>query len=371
MPAGLNWAQELEKWRAWDAEDKARRWLAVSTRYAQFARQCDDEILDGLCGISSHEDPVGFLDAYCRLVKRRSREFQRATARELARLAADHQGRGADAVVVDRAIRRLLHRLPEPVGRPVALTSVRSSRRARRSAAWKFYRVHRLDDESCNILVAQFETDQAHEEYVKLVASDQALVLPIGADAVLRIAPNYRYWRTQVIEAVLSSSEDDADRFRLSHPAEWLWAVGRCGDETLVPSVLAFLSEYQDDVDVCEPSSTVRNGARRLASDRRGTHRCRGASSIRQHRPPHPRFAETPVRTARSTRKCHLTAGSVGAARRTFHDRRYAVPALSGHATVGALAADANCDGTARNVGVSEASPVERMVIVDIMVMVR
>lgn len=248
-PAGIDRAGEFETWRARHLEDKSLHWLAANTQYAEFARLSDDAILDGLRAITLHKDSVGFLDAYCRLVQRRSDHFQRATASVLAQLTVDHPGPGPDAVVVDRAIRRLLHRLPEPVGRSVALTSVRSSRRARRSAAWKFYRVHGLNDKSRNILVGQFQADQDHDEYVKLVAGDHALVLRVGVDAILPIAPN-RYWRTQVIEAALSCAQQDGDRFRLSHPAEWLWAVSRRSDGAMVPSVLALLTEYQDDVDV-------------------------------------------------------------------------------------------------------------------------
>lgn len=240
--------KRIGRWRAWQAEDKARRWLADNVRYAQISGLSDNEILHALRTITSYHDPVSLLDVYCKVVERRPRGFQRATARVLARLATDYPGPGRDAVAVDRAIRRLLHRLPGPVGRPLAIVSLRSSRRDRCSAAWKFYRTYGLDDESRTVLEIAFATER-HEEYFKLVAGDPALVLRLGAGAVIAVAPN-RYWRSRVIQAVLLSGGTESESFRISHPGEWLWAVSRHQDQTFLPSVRLLLTENQTDVDL-------------------------------------------------------------------------------------------------------------------------
>lgn len=82
-----------------------------------------------------------------------------------------------------------------------------------------------------------------------MVASDGELVVRLGANVALEIAPN-RYWRSKVIEAVLARMPELAEPLRLSHPAEWLWAASRRQDDDLVPSVLASLADNKTDADL-------------------------------------------------------------------------------------------------------------------------
>jgi hypothetical protein len=130
----------------------------------------------------------------------------------------------------------------------MAIACLRSDRRHRRWAAWKYYRRYGVDDESCDLLAAEFPVE-AHVEFRKLVANDTALVSRLGADSVAEVAPD-RYWRSRVVEAVLPGHGHVVDQLRDAYPAEWLWAVSRLGDETYLPSVLALLRQHPDDADL-------------------------------------------------------------------------------------------------------------------------
>lgn len=248
MPIDLDSYPELIPWLAWAAEDKARRWLAANVRRAQFSRLSDKELLAELGAIPSQHDLSSLLDVACDRVERGSRRFQRGVSAVLARLATKHPGPGRDAVAVDRAIRRLLHRLPDVVGRSVAIESLRSRRRDRKAAAWKYYRRHGLDDESRDVLRGEFRHED-HAEFRKLVAGDAPLVELLGADAVLEIAPN-RYWRTKAVEGLMNSNGRAADRARVRYPAEWLWAVALRRDLSRLPAVLVLLQENGTDPDL-------------------------------------------------------------------------------------------------------------------------
>lgn len=238
----------LEVTRAWWQQDKARRWLADNVRRAKYLRLTDRRFLQELRSITSHDDPVSLLDALCEFLETRNRRFQRAVATRLARLAIEHPGPGRDAVIIDRAIRRLLHRLSDPVGRPVAIASLRSNRRDRRSAAWKFYRRHGLDEESRGVLADEFGCED-HEEYRKLITNDAQLVLRIGVHEVAAVAPN-RYWRSKVVEAVLGTDAQLTEELRRAYPAEWLWAVSRKPDDNNIQGALGLLRANIDDVDL-------------------------------------------------------------------------------------------------------------------------
>lgn len=237
----------LQEWRRWNEEVKARRWLADNVRRARFRRQTDRELLQCLRPLPEQDDRVALLDVMCDRVEEGSGRFQRSVADIIKSLAEAHPGPGRDAAAVDHAIQRLLHRLPQPVGGPVAAAGLRSPRRRRKAAAWKYYHRHGLDDAGRELLASSFGAEDS-EEYRKLLASDPELVHRIGVKAVLEIAPN-RYWRTKVIEGVLAG-KGDVSSLREAYPAEWLWAVARLQDREQLTHVLALLEGDDLTVDI-------------------------------------------------------------------------------------------------------------------------
>lgn len=238
---------KLQEWRSWSEEIKARRWLADNVRRAHFRRLKDRELLQCLRELPEQEDRVALLDVLCDRVEEGSTRFQRSVGDIIESLAEVHPGPGRDAVAVDHAIQRLLHRLPQPIGGRVAAASLRSPRRRRKTAAWKYYHRNELDDVGRELLASEFGIEDS-EEYRKLLASDPELVRRLGVEAVLSVAPN-RYWRTRAIEAVLVI-KGDAGSLRESYPAEWLWAVARLHDRDQLAQVLALLEGDDLTVDI-------------------------------------------------------------------------------------------------------------------------
>lgn len=238
---------KLQEWRRWNEEVKARRWLADNVRRARFRRLNDRALLEYLRELTEHDDRVALLDVLCDRVEKGSTRYQRLVGDIIESLAEVHPGPGRDAVAVDHALQRLLHRLPQPFGGRVAAASLRSPRRRRKATAWKYYHRHGLDDVGRELLASEFGVEDS-VEYRKLLASDPELVRRLGVEAVLRVAPN-RYWRTRAIEALLVD-KGDARSLREAYPAEWLWAVARLNDREQLAQVLALLDGDDITVDI-------------------------------------------------------------------------------------------------------------------------
>jgi hypothetical protein len=162
-------ARWIWEWRRWNEEVKARRWLADNVRRARFRRLNDRELLQCLRDLPQQDDRVALLDVLCDRVEEGDTRFQRSVGGIIQGLAGVHPGPGRDAVAVDHAIQRLLHRLPQPIGSPVAAASLQSHRRRRKVAAWKYYHRRGLDDVGRELLASEFGVEDS-EEFRKLVA---------------------------------------------------------------------------------------------------------------------------------------------------------------------------------------------------------
>lgn len=237
---------ELELFRHAGELGRESRWLKDNLARSRWTLAAEAELLASLGGPWPSTELGLLLDASGARLDADEGPLHDAVADLLVRLMASHDSPGKDSVAVDRIVRRLLRRLRPAPGRPVALECLGAERRARRSAAWTFYRKVGLDPAARTVALRQFNVER-NDEFLKVLLADRQAVAEIGLEVLLPLGLN-RYWRSVAIESQLESAPEELRSTRDAYPAEWLWAVGRANRRDLLDDVIDLVTARSDDV---------------------------------------------------------------------------------------------------------------------------
>lgn len=146
----------------------------------------------------------------------------------------------------DRAIRRILSRMPAEIAAPVAEQWLDHPRKFRREIAYRVLRDCGLTAASGKRLMEVFHRT-GDQECLKLIARHPIAIGELDVPAILDAVTD-EYWRTRVVQAALVSNRSTAMALADSHPREFLHSTGRLRDATLMPTLRQLFDRHSQDL---------------------------------------------------------------------------------------------------------------------------
>ena len=150
---------------------------------------------------------------------------------------------------MDRRIGRLLRVLPPDLGQPIALECVSHKRKSRRTAGLKGLKLHAVDEVVTRFMMNCFDRTN-DERIIKVLLQHPLRIRLVDPARLLRIFHNDEYWQMRTIEAALRTDKNAGSRFSKTHPAQFIWAAGRVGDQKLIPEILDCFESENDKLSI-------------------------------------------------------------------------------------------------------------------------
>ena len=135
----------------------------------------------------------------------------------------------------DRAIKRILAGMPAEIAAPVAEQWLEHKRKFRREIAYQVLRKCGLTAASGTRLLDVFSRT-GDQECLRLLARFPVAVGNMDITPTLEKMDEY-YWRMRLVQAALISNKNSAMALADSYPYEFLHAVGRLRDATVLPKL--------------------------------------------------------------------------------------------------------------------------------------
>lgn len=147
---------------------------------------------------------------------------------------------------IDRAVKRILSRMPGEIATPIALPWLEHRRKYRREIAYYILRKVGLDSESGTALLSVFQRT-GDQDCLKLLARNPSTLASSDAEHVVNFLDE-EYWRMRVVESLLIAGDERAVLLGVRYPREFAWAVGRQKDATLLAVMRNLLDERAHDL---------------------------------------------------------------------------------------------------------------------------
>ncbi|MDO3432572.1 hypothetical protein QWJ46_07725 [Rhizobium sp. CBN3] len=152
----------------------------------------------------------------------------------------------------DRAIRRILSRLPAEVAWPVCSPWLEHKRKFRRETAYLVLRKTGVDETAGARLLGVFQST-GDQMALELIARNPLATRNVNIETILPLFDD-EYWRMRLVEAVLMDDETKSVMLATKYPREFTHAVGRQKQKSMLPKLnslfdlqsenLEFLSIY-------------------------------------------------------------------------------------------------------------------------------
>ena len=147
----------------------------------------------------------------------------------------------------DRAIRRILSRLPAEAAWPVADPWLEHKRKFRRETAYAILRKTGIDEKAGSRLLEVFEST-GDQTALELIARNPSATRALDVKQVLPLFED-EYWRMRLVEAILVDDETRALTLAADFPREFTHAVGRQKQKRLVPKLRDLLALQSENLD--------------------------------------------------------------------------------------------------------------------------
>jgi hypothetical protein len=148
---------------------------------------------------------------------------------------------------MDRAIRRVLCRMPPEIACPIVEPWLEHKRKLRREIAYRVLRDVGVTTDVGPRLLAVFQRTY-DQDALKLIARNPGAAASSDADAVLE-GLDEEYWRMRMLEALLSVDPDRASALKSRYPREFVWAIGRKKAFEFLPVIKALSDSLTPDLD--------------------------------------------------------------------------------------------------------------------------
>ena len=153
---------------------------------------------------------------------------------------------GGQKASPDRAIKRMLARMPAKIASPVAEQWLEHKRKFRRDIAYSILRQCGLTVASGPRLLEVFNRT-GDQECLKLIARFPDAIGDIDVSPILEKIDE-DYWRMHLVQAALIARKTPALSLAESHPYEFLHAIGRLKDATVLPKLRDLFQKHSDDL---------------------------------------------------------------------------------------------------------------------------
>lgn len=147
----------------------------------------------------------------------------------------------------DRAIMRILSRLPADVAWPVVDPWLDHKRKFRREAAYAVLRRTGVDGRVGSRLLEVFE-NTGDQTALELIARNPPSTSTLDVNLVLPLFDD-EYWRMRLVEAVLIDNEPKALALASDFPREFTHAVGRQKQKRLLPELKKLFTQQPENLD--------------------------------------------------------------------------------------------------------------------------
>lgn len=147
----------------------------------------------------------------------------------------------------DRAIMRILSRLPAEAAWPVADPWLEHKRKFRRETAYAILRKTGIDEKAGSRLLEVFE-NTGDQTALELIARNPSATRALDIRQVLPLFED-EYWRMRLVEAVLMDDEPRALMLATNFPREFTHAVGRQKQKRLVPNLRNLFDLQSENLD--------------------------------------------------------------------------------------------------------------------------
>lgn len=146
----------------------------------------------------------------------------------------------------DRAIKRMLARMPAEIAAPVAEQWLEHKRKFRRELAYQVLRECGLTTASGPRLLDIFSRT-GDQECLKLIARHPIAVGDLNIPSLLGKVDE-DYWRMRLVQAALISDKAKAMALADLHPREFSHAIGRLKDTTFTPKLRELFEKHSEDL---------------------------------------------------------------------------------------------------------------------------
>lgn len=146
----------------------------------------------------------------------------------------------------DRAVKRILSRMSAEIASPIVVPWLDHDRKLRREIAYRVLRDTGLSAEFGPRLLDIFGRS-GDQECLKLLARNPAALAAVNFQTVLEKIEE-EYWRMRVVQSVLLIEPERGRSLSARNPHEFVWAVGRLKDASLLPDLRRLLEVHASDL---------------------------------------------------------------------------------------------------------------------------
>lgn len=146
----------------------------------------------------------------------------------------------------DRAVKRMLSRLPAEVAWSVAAPWLEHKRKFRREIAYSALRKTGVD-ENAGVQLLDIYDRTGDQSALELIARNPEATRNIEVESAIRLFED-QYWRMRMVEAVLIDEASRAISIKYSYPREFTQAVGRQKAKELLPELRLLLEKNAEDL---------------------------------------------------------------------------------------------------------------------------
>lgn len=224
------------------ALDKLNRTI----QYARLRCLTPNEIIDRISSVDKTNNPIDYLHRLSQIELNHSElEYLENAMKELA--ARSERAPSSLKARVDRILLRLVRMVPSELAVRFAEPFVDHPRKGRRKWAYAALRDKQISGAIAAKLAKNFR-ETGDQDALELIARNPERVPEVGADFLLNNL-NEKYWRTRVLEALLMYDRPTALSLSQQYPFEFVHAVGRTEDKSLLGPLCAFFEANSNDLE--------------------------------------------------------------------------------------------------------------------------
>jgi hypothetical protein len=155
---------------------------------------------------------------------------------------------GKQKAWLERQIGRLLETLPSELSRPIVLALLSHRRKSRQAIGLKCLSMCPIDDEAAKLILNRFR-DTQNIAFLKCLLRQPAQLSVVDPYDLIG-AFDDSYWKMRVVEATLKSDFKVGERFAVTHPIQFVWAVGRLNYTHAIPIISECMRVANDKVEL-------------------------------------------------------------------------------------------------------------------------
>jgi hypothetical protein len=194
------------------------------------------EIIDKICSIDVENDSIDYIKRLQEFTLSDS-DFHYLADAMNALATRSEKANSRLKIKIDRVILRCVRLLPSELAAHFAEPYINHRRKARREWAYTALREKRISPEIAIKLREAF-SERGDENALRLIARNPERVTEIGADFLMTNITE-PYWRTRIIQALITYDRPKALALSREYPFEFAHAAGRSGDRSVLDSLRA------------------------------------------------------------------------------------------------------------------------------------